>query len=274
MRRIAVVNQTGGTGKTTTVGNLAAGLALSGRRVLMVDFDPQGALSIWYDVRSAVGLYEVLRRGLDPGRCVCKVRENLFLLPGDRRLSEIHERVDPARWSGIERGVASVERFDYVVMDCPPSWSRMSRFAVTVSDEVYMPVSMDYLSMIGARQVVEGAGDLVDEEGVVPEIRLVIPTMVDRRQKKSREILKVLRWHFGSRVTDPIRSNVRLSEAISYHQSIYEYAPESNGAKDYGKLVRRVEHVEKSQSDGGRPSREHPGPPAGPGEQEDIFGAG
>jgi chromosome partitioning protein len=254
------------------VGNLAAGLALQGRRVLMIDLDPQGALSIWYDVRSEKSLYDLLIRKTTPLNCICKIRDSLFLLPGDRRLTRVQDRVNSWWWRDISRGTTvGIEPFDYVLMDCPPSWSHMSRFAVTITGEIFMPVSMDYLSMIGVRQVLEGVGDAVDEVGDVPEIRLIIPTLYDHRQKKSREILKVLRWHFGGRVTEPIRSNVRLSEAISHHRSIFEYAPKSNGAADYEKLVRRVENVQEAESHGGRPARERPGSPRGPEEHEEIF---
>jgi len=273
VRSIAVINQKGGTGKTTTVGNLAAGLVLEGRRVLMVDFDPQGALSIWFDVTHDISLFDLISGTEDTARAVYKVRENFFLLPGDRRLSDIHGRVESTWWRDIERdGSIGGETFDYVLMDCPPSWSYLSRFAVTIAAEVFMPVSMDYLSMIGIRQVVEGVGDVVDTEGVMPEIKLVIPTLYDKRHRKSKEILKVLQWHFGDRVSDPIRSNVRLSEAISYHQTIFEFAPNSNGARDFMKLVRRVDDVEEEKGDWGRPPREDPGPAGGSGEQEDIFG--
>jgi chromosome partitioning protein len=272
MRRIAIVNQKGGTGKTTTAGNLGVGLSMREKKVLLVDFDPQGALSIWFDVNSDRNLFDLMSGRSSPDRCIYKLRENLFLLPGDRRLSRIQAKFDTSWWDQIvSRESVEPGPFDYVMMDCPPSWSILSRFAVTVAGEVFLPVSMDYLSMIGIRQVIEGVGDIVDENGAAPDIELVVPTLYDRRQKKSREILKVLRWHFGRRVTEPIRVNVSLSEAISYHQSIFEYAPESHGASDYEKLVRRVEHVEESESDGGRSLREGPGSSEGAGEQEEIF---
>lgn len=272
MRRIAIVNQKGGTGKTTTAGNLGAGLSMREKKVLLIDFDPQGALSIWFDVRFDRGLFDLVSGRSSPDRCIYKLRENLFLLPGDRRLSRIQARLNTSWWDKVV-SQESVEPgpFDYVLMDCPPSWSLLSRFAVRAAGEVFLPVSMDYLSMIGIRQVIEGVEDIVDEEGVAPDIELVVPTLYDRRHKKSREILKVLRWHFGQRVTDPIRVNVSLSEAISYHQSIFEYAPESHGASDYDKLIRRVEHVEESESNGGRPAREGAGSSEGFGEQEEIF---
>ena len=272
MRRIVLINQKGGTGKTTTVGNLGAGLALEKKKVLLIDFDPQGALSIWFDITHERNLFDLITGESEPESCIYKVRENLYLLPGDRRLSKFHERVETSCCSKIESGEESgLERYHYVLMDCPPSWSQMSRCAVTIAGEVFMPVSMDYLSMVGIRQVVEGVGDLVDEEGVSPEIALVIPTFYDSRQKKSREILKVLQWHFGRHVSEPVRANVRLSEAISYHQSIFEYAPDSHGARDYEKLVRRVENVQEAKSNGERPPREDSRSSEGPGEQKEIF---
>jgi len=272
VRSIAVINQKGGTGKTTTVGNLGAALAMRGKRVLMIDFDPQGALSIWFDVTHPRSLYDLMEGGAETRKCIYKVRENLALIPGDKRLGRIREGIG-AMWGGEieERLMRSAGPYHFLLMDCPPSWSLMSRYALMIAREVYMPVSMEYLSMIGIRQVVEGVRDLVDEWGHAPEIKLVIPTFYDRRQKKSREIMKLLQWHFGIRVTEPIRSNVRLSEAISYHQSIFEYAPESHGAKDYEKLVRRVEDVQGTQSHGERPARGYSGPAGGPGEQNEIF---
>jgi len=272
MRSVAVINQKGGTGKTTTVGNLGAGLALRGRKVLVIDFDPQGALSIWFDVVPGTSLFDLMSGRADPASSIYNLRENLFLLPGDRRLSDIHKKIESLWWRKIEKaGGIEGEKFDYVLMDCPPSWSYLSRFAVTIAGEVVMPVSMDYLSMIGIRQVVEGVGDVVDTEGVTPEIKLVVPTLYDCRHKKSKEILKVLHWHFGDRVSEPIRSNVRLSEAISYHQTIFEFAPNSHGAKDFKKLVRRVDNVQETKGDWERSPREDPGSAGGLGEQEEIF---
>ncbi len=274
MKSIAVINQKGGIGKTTTVGNLGAGLARRGNEVLMIDYDPQGALSIWFDVDHEPNLFDLIAGEADPANCVREVRENLSLLPGDRRLSEIHRKVEISWWNRIEDlRTDDFGQYDYILMDCPPSWSYMSRFAVTVAEEVFMPVSMDYLSMIGIRQVIEGVGDVVSEDGVSPEIKMVIPTFYDSRQKKSREILKALQGHFGRRVSEPIRVNVSLSEAISYHQSIFEYSPNSHGAEDYEKLVRRVENVQESESYWERSSREDSGSVEGPGEQEEIFGS-
>jgi chromosome partitioning protein len=272
MRSIAVINQKGGTGKTTTVGNLSAGLAMRGRRVLMIDFDPQGALSIWFDIQYREGLYDLISSDLDPAGCVYKARKNLYLLPGGQELREFHGRLESSWWERIREGkTGALEPFDYVLMDCPPSWSDMSRLAVRIAGEVFLPVSMDYLSMIGIRQVVEGVDAVLTEEGTAPEIEMVIPTLYDHRQKKSREIVKVLEWHFGGRVTEPIRANVRLSEAVSYHQSIFEYAPESYGARDYENLVRRVEDVQEAESDGERSPRGDSGSTEGPGGQEGIF---
>ncbi len=272
MRRIAVINQKGGTGKTTTVGNLGAGLALVERKILLIDFDPQGALSTWFDITHERNLIDLMKGESELKDCTYKVRENLYLLPCDRRLSEFREWVEEEWWGKIESGEGDgLDQYDYVLMDCPPSWSQMSRIAVKIAGEVFMPVSMDYLSIIGVRQVVEWVGEIVDEEGDAPEIAMVIPTFYDSRQKKSREILEVLQLHFGRSVSEPVRSNVRLSEAISYHQSIFEYAPESYGAKDYERLVRRVEYAQEEQSNGGRSPREDSGSPEGPGEQKEIF---
>jgi chromosome partitioning protein len=272
MKSIAVINQKGGIGKTTTVGNLGAGLARRGHTVLMIDYDPQGALSIWFDVNHEPNLFDLISGRTEPDDCIRRIRENLSLLPGDRRLSEIHHKVELFWWKKMEDLRADgFGQYDYILMDCPPSWSYMSRFAVTVAEEVFMPVSMDYLSMIGIKQVIEGVGDVVNEEGVAPEIKIVIPTFFDRRQKKSKEILKTLQWHFGQRVSDPIRVNVSLSEAVSYHQSIFEYSPDSHGAEDYEKLVRRVENVQEAESCWERPSREDSGSVKESGEQEEIF---
>jgi len=108
------------------------------------------------------------------------------------------------------------------------------------ADEIWLPVSMDYLSLQGARQVVESVQMIREELDHVVTVRYVIPTFYDVRNAKTKAVSEALTTSFGAAVTSPVRANVRLSEAPSYHQSIFDYAPQSTGAEDFRTLVRSI----------------------------------
>jgi chromosome partitioning protein len=245
-RRIGVLNYKGGTGKTTTVVNLAAGLALKGRRVLCIDLDAQGSLATCLGVRYTYSLAHMLLGQVESQDCIVQARKNLDLLPSDSSLLQAEgemwrmndqlsaRRVLSNRMRGLNDG------YDYVIVDFSPSASILSESGLQYVRELIVPVAMSYLAMMGTRQVVE----TLREVGRVPGHRvclyLIVPTLYSRRLKQDREVLGVLQRHFADRVTEPVRQNVKLTEAPSHHMTIYEYSPHSAGATDYGRLVERV----------------------------------
>lgn len=244
MRRIAIVNQKGGTGKTTTTGNLSAGLALKGRKVLMIDLDVQGNLGIWFNITSGRTLCDVMLDNTPVEGCIRKVRENLFLLPGGMDLVDIEPLFFRTREkeSLFKLKFEGLGGFDYVFLDCAPSWSYLNQDAMLFAEEMFIPTSMEYLAMVGIRQIIKNVVTFRKNSGKAFQVSLIIPTFYSARQRKDREVMESLRRHFQDRVADPIRVNVKLSEAVSYHKTIFEYATHSKGASDYRDLVERVEN--------------------------------
>lgn len=245
MRKIAIINQKGGTGKTTSALNLAAGLALRGAKVLLIDMDPQGNLGIWFGVNPKKSLYHLLvDEQTSWNDCVMQVRENLSLLPSTKTAAqaEIILTGQPSRERVLKRRLSSLKGYDYVILDCAPSLNLLNQNAMMFAADAFLPVSMDYLALVGVRQILENlkmVREILEHE---IEVSLVIPTFFDVRNRKSHEILESLHKHFADKVTAPIRANVRLAEAASFHKTIFEYAPTSYGARDYWKLVERVQN--------------------------------
>jgi chromosome partitioning protein len=242
-RRIAVFNHKGGTGKTTTAVNLAAGLAEAGKRVLLIDADGQGNVGASLGIRGEHTLYHVLSSGVDAADAAVPVRTNLDVLTSNELLAaaEIQLATRPNRDRILrERLGARVYGWDVVVIDCAPALSLMNQNALMYADSVLVPVSCDYLSLVGVRQVLRTLGNVRDHLGHEIKLLGVLPTFYDVRNRVSRDAVQALTEHFGDRCLPPIRVNTRLREAPAHKQTIFEYAPESNGASDYLSLVGHI----------------------------------
>ncbi|HUP20407.1 MAG TPA: ParA family protein [Gemmatimonadota bacterium] len=242
MRRVAVVNHKGGTGKTTTAVHLAAGLAEAGHRVLLVDLDPQGNIGQWFGVAPRdVRLVDLLESRAGPRECAVEVRDRLDVIASDWRLAEAEEGLvrGRERENWLARRLSKLEGYDYVVVDCAPSMSILTTSALAYAEEVVIPISMEYLALIGVKQIIENILRMTHGNGGRIRITAVVPTFYQRNLRKSGQILRALERHFADAVADPIRTNVRLSEAPSHRQTIFEYSPRSHGAEDYRRLVTR-----------------------------------
>jgi chromosome partitioning protein len=245
-RILGVLNHKGGTGKTTTVVNLGAGLAMRGQRVLCIDLDAQGGLATSFGVEYTYSLTHLLMRQVRVQRCVVRARENLDVIPSDRSLLEAegdlwrNEDNWEARRRLIERMDGIEEEYDYVLLDFSPSVSLVGESGLMLAKELIVPVEMNYLALVGIRQVIQTLGTTGQLPGYRVPLYLIVPTFHRRRLRKDREVMHILQRYFGDRLADPIRSDVRVAEAPSYGQSIFEYAPRCSGAKDYARLVERV----------------------------------
>ena len=140
----------------------------------------------------------------------------------------------------LKKRLANLEGYDFVILDTAPTFSLLNLNALAYAEEIWMPVNMEYMALSGVRQVLDNMRIVREEIGHDVAVRYVIPTFVDRRNSKTTSVLQALEESFGPKVTTPVRSNVRLSEAPSHHQSIYDYAPGSAGAEDYRTLTRRI----------------------------------
>jgi len=245
-RRIGVLNYKGGTAKTTTVVNLAAGLALRDKRVLCVDLDAQGSLAMCLGVDYDYSLAHMLLGQAEPRTCVVKARDNFDIIASDHGLLRAkgemwrmhNER--SARQILTDKLCSLEDDYDYVILDFSPSASILSESGLQYIKELIVPVSTSYLSMIGTRQVIETLKGIGRTPGHHVRLYLIVPTLYSGRLRQDREVLGILQRHFADRVTAPIRATVKLSEAPSHHLTIYEYSPRSTGATDYKRLAERV----------------------------------
>ncbi|MCA9529541.1 MAG: ParA family protein, partial [Myxococcales bacterium] len=250
-RRIAVFNHKGGTGKTTTSIGLAAGLAEYGYRVLLVDADGQGNVAASLGVAPQKGLYHVLVHGAPVSEVVMNVRENLDILPSNETLAaaELNLAARPNRDRVMRERLGAVEDYDLVLLDCAPALSLMNQNALVYADSVIIPVACDYLSLVGVKQVLRTIKNVRELLRHDVQVLGVLPTFFDMRNRISRDSLDTLEAHFGERCFNPIRINTKLREAPSAGQTIYEYAADSRGAKDYRALVRRVVALQGERED-------------------------
>jgi len=238
-----VFNHKGGTGKTTTSINLAAGIAETGRRVLLVDADGQGNIGASLGVSGEKSLYHILVHGLTPREATINVRENLDVITSNETLASaelyLAGRPDRARIMRARLGAVTHD-YDVVVVDCAPALSLMNQNALFFSDSVLVPVACDYLSLVGIKQVMRTLRHM--KEMLNHEVALagVLPTFFDVRNNISREALGTLRSHFEDRCLSPVRVNTKLREAPAHGQTIFEYAPHSHGAADYMRMVSEI----------------------------------
>ncbi|WP_235854562.1 ParA family protein [Nonomuraea aridisoli] len=251
-RVIAVANQKGGVGKTTTSVNIAAALSMHGQRVLVVDLDPQGNAStaLATEHRGDVpDVYQVLVDDLPMADIVKQVPDmpNLYCAPAtiDLAGAEIELVSLVAREARLRRALAAYEavEFDYIVIDCPPSLGLLTVNALVAADEVMIPIQCEYYALEGLGQLLRNV-DLIRAH-LNPTLRLstIVLTMYDGRTRLASQVAEEVRSHFGDTVLKTvIPRSVRLSEAPSYGQSVMTYDPGSSGAMAYMDAAREIAH--------------------------------
>jgi chromosome partitioning protein len=242
-RRIAILNQKGGTGKTTTAVNLAAGLAERDHEVLLIDTDAQGNVGVSLGVAGERSLYHVLVDGAEPAEVAVPVRGKLDVITSDATLAAaeiwLARQNTDARSRILTKRLnlmAISRRYDYVIIDCGPSLNLLNQNALSYADEVIIPVTCDYLALVGVKQVLRTIKDVERHLGHAVRISAVLPTFYDGRTRLAREVLETLQGHFKQKCLEPIRLNTRLAEAPSHKKTIFEYAPISHGAADYNRV--------------------------------------
>lgn len=246
-RIIALSNQKGGSGKTTTSVSLAAALAAQKRNVLLLDLDPQASASHWLGHRDAGK--ETLEAFTGDGSLLENVRSTssprLELVPSSSWLLGIEKALagEVGAETILRRQLESVEdgRWDYILMDCPPNLGVLTVSALTAAHEVLVPVEAHVMALSGLAQLMKTV-ELVQTR-LNPPLRVsgILACRVDSRTRHSQEVVQHLRERFGDRVFQTvIRENVRLAECPSFSCSILEYAKSSKGAEDYLALAREV----------------------------------
>ena len=256
-RVIAILNQKGGVGKTTTTVNLAAALAEMGNRILVIDLDPQTHLGLHFGVEdAATSVYDLLMDDDIPiTDALVTARAHIDLVTSEVDLaaaeSELAAKTD--RHDLLSKKIAPVlGEYDFVIIDCPPSLGLLTINALAAAEELIVPMQTHFLALQGVSRLFETVQMLVG--GLNPNLRVtgVVLCMHERNTKLAREVVDDLQEFFEASkdqevpwrncviLDPPIRRNVKLAEAPSFGQTIFDYEPECAGAQDYKKLAQSV----------------------------------
>lgn len=248
VRVIAIANQKGGVGKTTTAVNLSSCLALLGARVLLIDVDPQGNSTSGLGIdKSTVKrcVYDCLVNDVPMDEAIVSTKvENLGLLPATIQLAgaEVELVSVLARENMLKRALEKVKyRYDFVLMDCPPSLGLLTINALTAASSVLVPIQCEFYALEGLSQLMRTVG--LVQKNLNPSLQLegVVLTMFDARTNLSIQVVDEVKNHFRNKVYRTIiPRNIRLSEAPSHGKPIVQYDPKSRGAEVYLELAKEV----------------------------------
>jgi len=247
-RILAVANQKGGVGKTTTSVNLGAALAELGFRILVIDLDPQGnaTTGLGIDARNFErSMYDVIMRDTSLEDCIEPTStKNLFVAPATIDLAGAEIELVPAfsREMKLKRAIETViDDFDFVLIDCPPSLGLITVNALAAADEVLVPIQCEYYALEGLSQLMRNVHLVASNLNAGLDVSTIVLTMYDARTKLSDQVAAEVREHFGNRVCRSIiPRTVRLSEAPSFGQPITAFYPASRGATAYRELAKEV----------------------------------
>ena len=256
MRSIALLNQKGGVGKTTTTANLGACLAMLGKKVLVIDMDPQANLSVHLGVdihKLKYSVYNIITGDCKPDDVILNTKiQGLDIIPANIDLSgaEIELVGVVGRETVLKEYLGGIlDRYDYVLIDCPPSLGLLTLNVLTLVHEVFIPLQTEFFAL-------QGVSKLLDTHEVVRkrlnknlEITGIIFCMYTSRTRLCKEVIEKVKEHFAKdQVFDTvIRKNVKLSESPSHGKPIISYAPGSHGSEDYMSLAKEVVQQENSK---------------------------
>jgi chromosome partitioning protein len=242
---IALCNQKGGVGKTTCALNIAAGLTLLGKKVLLVDFDPQAHLTyslgiVAHDLRQTV--YSVMK-GSVPLEEALLEHGGMSVLPANLDLAQMENEkaAFPDSEFTLKNKLEGIRDKDYVLIDCPPSAGFLTVNALACSREIYIPLQMEFLALKGMGRLMSRIEEVQKSFNKKLKISGIIPTRFDSRKKLNNAIMDSIRERFGDKVfSTVIRENIVVAEAPSFGQTIFEYAPKSHGAEDFLSLCEEI----------------------------------
>lgn len=247
-RIIAIANQKGGVGKTTTSINLSSCIAAKGKKVLVVDIDPQGNTTSGYSIEKNDldnTIYELMLGDCSIEDCIIKdVIENISILPSNVNLAAAEIEligVDKKEYI-LKNEIDWVkDRYDYIIIDCPPSLSLLTVNAMTTADSVLVPIQCEYYALEGLSQLIHTVNLVKERLNPNLEMEGVVFTMYDSRTNLSAQVVENVKSHLNQKVyRTVIPRNIRLAEAPSYGQPINIYDPKSAGAESYLALAEEV----------------------------------
>jgi len=260
LRKIAIINQKGGSGKTTTVVNVGSAIAEAGYKTLLIDLDPQAHTTIHlgfepFSLEKSV--YDVLVNETSMDEAVIQTRiKNLFLLPAKIELASAEiEMVNTIGREIILRESLkkSKNNFDYVLIDCPPSLGLLTLNALTTASEVIIPIQAEFFALEGLTKLIQTIQIVTERINPSTYISGVVLTMFDKRKNLCKEVVQKVKNHFDDKVfKTKIRENVKLAEAPGFGQTIFEFAKNSYGAEDYRNLAKEI-------LNGGKYEKKRPG---------------
>lgn len=249
MKIIAVASMKGGSGKSTTALHLAAGLARAGRRALLIDLDPQANLTTWTQtpdpgaaplemLAGARTLAALVAATATPGLSFCPASEALIFAPEELARTRTPDGQLAARLADYAAGGGAPA---FVIVDTPPGFGILTRNALAAAGSVIIPTGTHFLSLSGLISFMGNMEKVRAHLNPALKIGGILLTRVDRRTRHAGEVADMVREHYGRDVfKTEIRENVRLAEAVSFGQSVFDYAPDSHGAEDYAALCREV----------------------------------
>ena len=238
---LCVANQKGGVGKTTTAINLAAGLSMADYRTLLVDLDPQCNATSGLG-QKPLGGHPLLMHGPLEGAIAADEAGHLHLLPGSRRFQDAESLVSGDESERIRQHLIEADRrFDYVLIDCPPSLGQLTRTALAASTEVLMPIQCEYFAMEGLTQMIEVIRHVMRKAENQLAFGGILLTMYDHTLELTAEVDAEVREFFGEVVFETvIPRDIAVSEAPSHGRSVLKHAPRSRGARAYTELCMEV----------------------------------
>lgn len=249
MKVIAFVNQKGGVAKTTSALNIGAALAIEGKRVLLIDLDPQGSLSKcagFRDLDNAPTTYEVIKGEADINSAIMTKQgvAAYDLLPTDIRMSgaEIELISVPGRDTLLREALEGLKKpYDYILIDCSPSLNILTLMALTAANELIIPVAAQYMPLDGMAQLLPTVELVKKRLNKGLEVGGVIITMYDSRRSLDKEIIEAVRAKFPSQTFKTVvKNNSKLAEAPTFGKDIFEYEPKSSGAEAYRAIAKEI----------------------------------
>jgi len=251
MRKIAFQNLKGGTGKTTTVVSLASCLASKNKKILVLDVDVQGNIKESFGIDHKLTMYDLLINDAFVEDCIIKARDNIDCIISNNTLAscELQLSAMPRREETLKirmRHIDQIARYDFVLIDCSPSLSLLNQNALLYADEIIIPISMDYLAMLGATQVIDNLAMIKKYYEKQLIITGIIPTFYEKRTNMSQEVLEALQDTYKEKVFPAIRLDTKIKQASSANQTIFEVDKQSRGAEDYNQICEVLLDEKKS----------------------------